>query len=346
MRGRRGTPDPGEPWLADLLRAEADRHEPDLEVVRRRLAGAPPPGAGAPGAPGAAGAAGAGGRVPGPRRGAAWAAAGFVVATAAGGIAVASMSDVLVADGRTGPVRVVVSDSPGPPAGQPPATGTGPGTPAGSAAPTPAAPAPPAPAPVTPPAATVPPAAPPATTRGTAPGTAPAAARLDVRAVGPGHVVSLTGARDWLVAGVRPDGIAVRSATGGQVLGGPHVVGDPTTAVADGPFRVSWRGGQPDATGSSTGRWLTVTGRDGGPRTGFVVAAPAGATSLTLCTGAGSPGARVTVRTAGRELDAAGLARGGHVVTVALSRYGGGPVEVLVDAPGGGQVALAAAVLR
>ena len=130
------------------------------------------------------------------------------------------------------------------------------------------------------------------------------------------------------------------------------MVGDPRTAVAAGPFRASWTGGQPDAAGAAVGSWLTVRGRAGGPRTGYVVAAPAGASSLTLYAGAGAAGARVTVRVAGRPADAVALpaapgsAPAGHVVTVALDHYGGGPVEVLVDAPGDGVVALAAAVLR
>jgi hypothetical protein len=80
------------------------------------------------------------------------------------------------------------------------------------------------------------------------------------------------------------------------------------------------------------------------------VAAPAGASSLTLYAGAGAAGGRVAVRVDGRERDAAalpaaaGAGPAGYLVTVPLD--GTRPVEVLVDAPGGGVVALAAAVLR
>ena len=295
MRGRDrgdGTGGPGhdeERRLAQLLRAEADRHEPDLEAVRRRveIGLAEPERRPRP-------------AVPGQRRGAAWAAAGFVVATAAGGLAVAGMSDVGVAGGHSGPVRVVPGKhAPGPdrsaasaPASAPAGTPTG--SPSPSATPTPVPAASPT---ATPPSAAVTPPAP----VGTRP--APPSRRPVVSPAASGYVVSLSGARDWLVAGARPDGATVRSVAGGQVLGGPHVVGDPRTAVAAGPFRTSWTGGLPDATGSAAGTWLTVHGRAGGPRSGFVVSAPAGATSLTLYVGAGGPDARVTVGDRRRRAD-------------------------------------------
>jgi len=339
MRGRdrgEGTDGPGGPdedeerLLAQLLRAEADRHEPDLEAVRRRveLGLAEPERRQRP-------------AVPGQRRGAAWAAAGFVVATAAGGIAVAGMSDVGVAGGHSGPVRVVPGTPvPGPgrsvasvPA--PPPTGTPTGTPSPSATPAQASTAGSAGSPPPSPAGTRP------------PGAVSPDGRPVVSPAAPGHVLSLSGARDWLVAGARPDGTTVRRVAGGQVLGGPHVVGDPRTAVAAGPFRTSWTGGLPDATGTAVGTWLTVHGRAGGPRSGFLVSAPAGASSLTLYVGAGGPDARVTVVAGGGEQTAL-LPPGpaGYVVTIPLDGAVTGQRQVRVDAPGGGVVALAAAVLR
>jgi hypothetical protein len=108
----------------------------------------------------------------------------------------------------------------------------------------------------------------------------------------------------------------------------------------------------PDATGSRVGTWLTVHGRPGGPRTGFVVSAPAGASLLTLYVGAGAPGAQVTVAVEGRERDVAPLPasrRGGpagHVVTIRLDGSGAGQVVARVDAPDGGVVAFAAAAVR
>jgi hypothetical protein len=322
-RGKGGPGDAEEPWLADLLRAEADRHEPDLEAVRRRVAVDSGPGAGPP-------------PVPGRGRRAAWAAAGFLVATAAGSLAVAGMSDVLLAGGHSGPVRVV------------PSTGA-PGAGRGGTEPTPHGP----------PSATDPAAGATPTPAGTptATGTPVATsvtAGLEVRPVGPGHAVDLSDARnlDWVVAGSRPDGTAVRRRTGGQVIGAPHVVGDPRTATAAGPFRTSWTGGMPDATGSRVGTWLTVHGRPGGPRTGFVVSAPAGASLLTLYVGAGAPGAQVTVAVEGRERDVAPLPAArdggpaGHVVTIRLDGSGAGQVVARVDAPDGGVVAFAAAAVR
>jgi len=297
MRAERGGSGDAEPWLAELLRAEAERHAPDLESVHRRLVREPQERP-----------------APRPRRGGlVWAVAGVVVATATGGLAVAGISDLLVASGHTGTVRVV------------------PGTPVPAVTPSAA----PVPAPV--------PASAPARSAGARP--APEGP-LTVRPVAAGHRVSLAGGLDWVVAGSRRDATTVRRLAGGQVLGGPHLVGDPRVEVAAGPFRTSWTGGLPDARGSGVGTWLTVRGRPGGPRTGFLVAAPARASSLTLYAGAGAAGARVTVLVDGRTRDVATLpgSPAGQVVTVSLD--GRGRVEVRVDAAGGGMVALAAAVAR
>jgi hypothetical protein len=295
MRAERGGAGAEEPWLAELLRAEADRHSPDLDVVRRRLAQEPPPRR--------------------RRGGAVWAVAGVLVTVAAGGFAVAGITDLVAASGHTGEVRVV-------PATPLPATTP----PVGE---TPSAP----------------PSAPPSAASSAATRSAPES-RLTVRPAVAGQRVSLAGATDWVVAGGRPDGTAVRRLAGGQALGGPHLVGDPRVAVVAGPFRTSWTGGLPDATGSGVGTWLTVRGRPGGPRTGFLVSAPADASSLTLYAGAGATGARVTVLVDGRIRDEAELpdTPRGHVVTVDVD--GPGRVEVRVDTAGDGTVALAAAVAR
>jgi hypothetical protein len=150
---------------------------------------------------------------------------------------------------------------------------------------------------------------------------------------------------DWVVA---TGDTAVRRRAGSQVLSAPHVVGDPRVETAAGPFLVSWTGGMPDAGGAGVGTWLTVEGRAGGPRTGFVVSAPGGASALTLYVGADGPDARVTVETGGRTRDVVPLpaTAGGYVVTIRLGGGGDGQVTARVDAAGGGLVAFAAAVLR
>jgi hypothetical protein len=304
MRRREGGAD--ERRLTELLRSAAEAHEPDLDAVRRRAtvgsrAVASPP-------------------MPRQRWASAWAAAGFVVALAAGSLAVAGATDVLVADGHTDPVRAVPASPALPLPGESRTTADRPPPPLITDAP----------------AAT------------SAPG------RLTVRGAAPGQAVDLTDARaaDWIVAGASPDGTSVRRRAGGQVLGGPHVVGDPRARVSAGPFRVSWTGGMPAATGSRAGTWLTVHGRAGGPRTGYVVSAPVRGSLLRLYVGAGGPRARVTVELDGRERHVAALPAGpgggvaGHVVTVRLDGSRAAQVVVRVDAAGGGVVALAAAVLR
>jgi hypothetical protein len=296
--------------LAELLRSAAEAHEPDLDAVRRRASAGSRSVASPP--------------TTRQRWASAWAAAGFVVALAAGSLAVAGATDVLVADGHTDPVRAVPA---------------GPAPPPGASRTTADRAPPPSSAP---------------TTGAAAATSAPAPGRLTVRGAAPGQAVDLTDARaaDWVVAGGRPDGTGVRRRAGGQVLGGPHVVGDPRARVSPGPFRVSWSGGMPAATGSRVGTWLTVHGRAGGPRTGYVVSAPVRGSLLRLYVGAGGPRARVTVELDGRERHVAALPAApgggvaGHVVTVRLDGSNATQVVVRVDAAGGGVVALAAAVLR
>jgi hypothetical protein len=97
-----------------------------------------------------------------------------------------------------------------------------------------------------------------------------------------GRSVNLPGgAGDWIVAGSLDNGQTIRRRDGDQLISGPHVTGDPTSTPTDGPFSVSWSGGQPNEKGAAS-RWLSVHGRPGGPTTGMLVKAPAGQDSATL----------------------------------------------------------------
>ena len=93
---------------------------------------------------------------------------------------------------------------------------------------------------------------------------------------------------DWIVPGSRYDGAAVRQAGGEQVVSGPHVTGNPRSAVVPGPFSVSWTGGMPEGARDGARTWLAVAGPKGGPETGFRVDVPAGrgVRTLTMYVGA------------------------------------------------------------
>lgn len=323
-----------DPTLGDVLKAEADRYEPDHERIMRRIRN---PQAGdlrvesrraqlhgtdrhrRPGL-----------LVP--------AVAASLVALIAG--AIAAIDPLDTTDGQ--PVQVAADQTPSDIS----ATGATTSSSTTGASPTPSQ------AVGTPVSSATTPSRPsPSATSSTVPPAVPAAGvQLGVVDAGAGQSVVLPGsAVDWLIAGNRADGTVVRRQNGAQLISGPHATGNPRVASADGPFSLSWSGGMPERTGSSAGDWYTVSRPDGSPKTGLEVRAPAGgkAGKLVLYVGAREVDGRIEARLGkdkvSHKLRASST---GYVVTVTF-RTGGSAGEVSVDvlSGAGGSVALAAVAL-
>lgn len=277
--------------ISSVLRAEAERHEPDLVRIRSRfdvhVAPAPP-------AP--------------VRR---WRRAGapLVSAVAAGAVAVAAVAgtDLLGALGppaaRPAPSVPAVTGASGPTGSSGPTGTVGPagtvdptGTvgPAGSSVPPRTSGAAGTARPVSslPPLSGIP-AGPPPGTPG--PGATGALPGLELRQVEAGHPLGLgpdTGL-DWVLPGVRPDGTVVRRAAPRVRLPAPVVVpGRAGTSGAPGPFRTSWTGGAPDRARSADPGWLAVDPDGGSVRLDL----PASPVRRQLLVHLGTAGADCTVR--------------------------------------------------
>ena len=187
--------------------------------------------------------------------------------------------------------------------------------------------------------------------------------QVSLRVAPAGTTVSLPGgAKDWIVAGSQVDGGTVRPQHGDQLISGPHLTGNPTAISMPGPFRRSWTGGMPAATGTGATNWLTVTGPPGGPETGLLVKAPASRQPAELVLYLGAEGAdgrlqaQVTDSTtqpeqsppAATPLRLKGRSDGrGYIVTIQFrADSADGTLSVQLISGSGGSVALAAATLR
>ncbi len=330
----------GEKWISEKLKAEASRHEPNLDRIRKRI------------------------REHGieePVRRSAWllpaAAATFVVLIAG---VIATVNDEAPADSPGG-VQVVG------------AAATPSSTQAGTRTPTPAISA----SPTKPPNAS--PTKPPNSVRATSsPGpkstrsasvdpkpsgspTAPAvgstprrAVRVNLTPAQPGQTVILPGdAVDWIAAGSDSASQRIRRAQGDQMISGPHDTGNVTSTTTSSPFSVSWTGGMPEGERSGLRTWRTVTGPVDGPETGLRIAVPAGQRTATLVLYVGANGADAQLRT---RLGARGKVRTtevkatngqGYIATIRFHTEGPA-AELTVELIGGsgGSISFAAATLR
>jgi hypothetical protein len=327
-------PENGERWLAEQLKAEASRHEPNLDRIRTRI------------------------REHGiaePVRRSAWlipaAAATFVVLTA-GAI-------TAVHNGRS-------SDSPGVqvvgpagtttplPARTPPRT-TGPVSSApgvlprtSHATPSKAANKPTGPAGS---------GKPKPTGSSDSPTTASRAPRRDVGltlvAAEPGQQVSLPGNTvDWIATGSDSGNQTIRNADGDQLISGPHDTGNPTSTTTSSPFTVSWTGGMPQQNHPGSTTWRTVTGPVDGPETGLILRVPAGKRQATLVLYVGADGANGQLQTQ-LGADKVRITRlkavngGGYVVRIRFHTEGpDDELTVKLLGGSGGSISLAAATLR
>jgi len=311
-------------WLAEKLKAEADRYEPDLARIRQRIRerGADQP-----------------------VRRSTWllpaAAATFVVLTAGaitalhgGGPSDPSEQVQVVGSGRTG------TDSP---SAAPVETSSGGPSPASSTASS-----------VTsePIGSTTPDAA--KTTGSAATGAPRPGVDLKLAAAQPGRAVTLPGgAVDWIAAGSGPAAQTVRSERGGQQISGPHETGTATSSSTTGPFALSWTGGLAERSQTGSRTWRTVSGPAGGPETGLIIRVPAGKQTATLVLYVGADGADGQLRT---RLGAQGkvtrtrlkaVSGGGYVVTIRYHTEGSGEeLTTELIAGSGGSISFAAATLR
>lgn len=309
-------------WLGPLLKAEADRYEPDRDRIQRRVRagiekGAPHRAAQVR-----------------PFRRSGWllpaAAAASFVALIAGAITVMQQ----YSDGES-PRSVEVATQT---SAQPSSGSTGSSRPSpqlGSAV-----------------------SSGPSTSSATAsrhPSSAKASVQLTRTPVATGKAVTLPGnAVDWIVAGSRADTETERSLSGGQQISGPHLTGNPAASSAPGPFITSWSGGMPDQSRLGSTTWLTVTGPVGGPETGLLLKVPARkqAATLIVYVGASAADGNLTARLASQGAVAqtrlkAGPKGSGYVVTIHFRTSGpADTLEMRLISGSGGSIALAAAVLQ
>jgi hypothetical protein len=317
-------------WVAERLKVEASRYEPDLDRIRARIRD---------------------GRADQPARRSTWllpaAAATFVVLTA----------------GAVGALHGGRSPSP---AGQVKLinpTGTPTQSPSGAPTEAPSTVSPtrsslasstgaPTPTPVATPKSTTPPDSP------NSPGTTGTTVRPEIEvqraSVDSGEAVKLPGdGIDWIGAGTQSGNQTVRRQNGDQLISGPHETGSATSTLTDGPFAVSWTGGMPEPTGSGSRKWRSVSGPADGPETGFFVRVPAHRTSGVLVLYVGAGGADGQLRSQIGEQGKVSRTRlkavsgGGYVVTIRFHTKG--PDDQLIVkliSGSGGSVSFAAATLR
>jgi hypothetical protein len=311
----------GDGWVGPLLKAEAERHEPDqlriLTAVRdgiRQQRTSLPRRWAAPTAAAAAAVLLIGGVMVGvlATRGPAQGQPG------AGPGATASASTTEPTGSEAGPTSVpVTSGAVGAPASGTVAVGdpatpptTGPTTPSASSA--------------------GPGGAPPATV---------SVGRADTR------VTLDDSVRDWAGIGLRQDGVVVRRKAGGRLIGEPRLFGDTRTTLDPGPFRVSWSGGAPEQDHADAGTWFVVRpGRPGVPTGYSIEAAGVRRGTLTVLCGAVGAAGRVEVLVDGRTVSSSALPVGARQVRVGFEQVTALVQVRLVAAPSGG-IGVAAAVL-
>lgn len=152
--------------------------------------------------------------------------------------------------------------------------------------------------------------------------------------------------REWAGFGLRKDGVTVRTKAGAGLIETPFTFGGATSAVEQGPFRVSWSGGVPEQDRVDAATWFVARRAQPGVVTGLTLqatAVPAG-TFTVYCGSIGSRG-RAEVVVDGRSAAALPLPVGAGQVEVVLKRPVGS-VQVKLVAGADGGVGLAAAVLR
>ena len=283
MARRSGDEDPGHEWIAQALKAEADRHEPDRDRIRQRIRDQEA-GVLASGDPISAEEYRFRRRDDEPFRRSGRllpaAAAAFVVLTAGAIAAVhgaGSPSDtsppVLVGPATAAPVEVTTSPTtPAPSSTAPRSTGSG-------TSKSPAA------KPTTPESsATVGKRRPPLAVTSTS--------------ASSGEAVTLSDhTRDWIAVGSGSANDTVRNRLGQQEISGPHDQGNVTSTTTKGPFALSWTGGLSESSSTGSRTWRTVTGPPKGPETGLQVRVPAGKQSAELVLYVGAEGADGQVRT-------------------------------------------------
>lgn len=311
-------------WIAQQLKAEADRHEPDLERIRQLIR-----------------------QREGDQRvrRSAWlipaAAATFVVLTAGAITAVYSTQSAGRPEAQVlGPARpgtdTLAPTSTTPDGSSPPPTASSvtaePTVPATSGAPKPSSP------PISVPPTTVAPRS---------------EIELALTAAEAGQAVSLSDrAVDWIAAGSANATSTVRSKDGGQQISGPHETGSATSTAAAGPFALSWRGGlsEPSRAGSRT--WRNVSGPADGPETGLIVRVPAGKQAATLMLYVGAEGAdgQLRARFGSGKVTRARLkavSGGGYVVSIRFhTDHSNDQLTVELIGGSGGSISFAAAALR
>jgi hypothetical protein len=315
---------PIDPTLGDLLKAEADRYEPDLDRIMDRIRTTQSS------SPTAV-------RV-GPRRRSGW----LIPAVAAGLV-------VLIAGAITAVDRFHSS-----PTSAPLQVAT---EPASTTAPSTAMPSHKASQPTAPTVTSSTPAKPPKSHTSKAPppsGPNPPAAgiQLDFQAATPGQSVTLPGSStDWIVAGGAPGPQTVRNKDGDQLISGPHVTGNPTSSAVPGPFKMSWTDGIPDNIQPTSTQWLSVHGIPNGPKTGMLINVPASSKSSTLVLylgATGTDGQLVATLDGQSKVTTHRLKAGSaEVVTIQFRTTGpAGSLAVQLNCGAGGAVNLAAAVLH
>jgi hypothetical protein len=340
-------------WIANVLKAEADRHEPDHERIRRRIRSREAE-ADVSDDPSSLWVQRFRRRADEPLQRPSRllpAAAAAVVVLTAGAITALNGSDH--SSGAAPPSRVMVTDG----AIRDPTTPSSTPTSAPASTPPAISSAPPSVSTSKPQASeSVAPNTP------TKPATSTGASRerrpdvvVKATAARTGQAVVLPGgALDWIAAASRSATETVRRKHGDQLIGGPHVYGNPTSTTATGPFALAWTGGMPEASDTGSRTWRTVTGPPAGPETGFRITVPAGTrmSELMLYVGAKGADGQLQIELSDRsEVSRTTLKAGpggtGYVVRVSFqAKTSTAVLTAKLRGGSGGSVSFAAAALR
>jgi hypothetical protein len=342
MARRRSGEEPGEEWLINALKAEADRHEPDRDRIRQRMRDQES-GVIASGDPVSLEEYRFRRRADEPFRRSTRllpAAAAAVVVLTAGAFAAVHNSNQ--PSGASSPVQLVGPATPGPedvtpttadePTGSPSPSSVARSTGSGTSKSPPAKPS---------------------STKTEAKRRPPIA--VTATAAQSGQEVTLSsGTKDWIAVGSQSPTDTVRNREGDQEISGPHDQGNPTSTSTKGPFALSWTGGLSESSGSGSRAWRTVSGPVDGPETGLQIRVPADQQDGELVLYVGAEGANGQLRTRLSDrsevvrttLKAAATGRG-YVVTIRFHTTEA-QQSLTVDLIGGsgGSVSFAAATLR
>jgi len=317
----------GDEWIAERLKAEANRYEPDLDRIRQRILERR--------------------GVDEPVRRSAW----LLPAAAATFLVVAAGVITAVNSGDSGPGQVKVIGPAGSVTAPAPTHAVRPSSVVPSSKSSAASATTSGPIPST-------------SSRSSKPGVSSASptnpssepssdVELQLVAAESDQAVTLPGdAEDWIVAGSQSASQTVRRAHGDQLISGPHETGNATSTTASGPFSMSWTGGNSEPTISGSRTWRTVTGRADGPETGLLFRVPAGKQtgSLTLYVGANGADGQLRTRlgTQGKVSKTRLKAvDGGYVATIQFHTDGpDDQLTVELICGSGGSISFAAATLR